>query len=126
MNIAPAADGLLNASVVAVMHEAGTAINDTFRLNNAGIAHSTSGACKDGVVVVKVTEQAFDYIVTMEDLTHGQRIGNCAPLAFIAPLCGRASSLPTPNAFPTAHTRVRAAQTRSTTSSRARLGGRSW
>ena len=78
MNIAPAADGLLNASVVAVMHEAGTAINDTFRLNNAGMAHSTSGACKDGVVVVEVTEQAFDYIVTMEDLTHGQRIGNCA------------------------------------------------
>ena len=50
----------------------------------------------------------------------------CAPLAFIAPLCGRASYLPTPKAFPAAHTRVRAAQTRSTTSSRARWGGRSW
>ena len=35
MNIAPAADGLLTASVVSVMHEAGKAINDTFHLNNA-------------------------------------------------------------------------------------------
>jgi hypothetical protein len=75
MNIAPQADGLLNASVVAVMHEAGKAINDTFRLNHAGKISAASGPCTTGVAVVDVSG-SFDYIVTMEDLTHGQRIGN--------------------------------------------------
>lgn len=45
MNIAPAADGLMNASVVAVMHEAGKAINDTFHLNDAGKATDVSAPC---------------------------------------------------------------------------------
>ena len=40
MNIAPMADGRLNASVVQVMREAGKAINDTFRTAHAGsVAH---------------------------------------------------------------------------------------
>ena len=75
MNIAPQADGTLNASVVAVMHEAGKAINDTFHLNDAGMVRDTSAPCGAGVAVVNVTGP-FDFIVTMEDLTRGQRIGN--------------------------------------------------
>ena len=75
MNAAPAADGLLNASVVAVMHEVGKAINDTFHLNNAGSASMVSGACSKGVVTLDVQGE-FDFIVTMEDLSKGQRIGN--------------------------------------------------
>eukprot|EP00038_Savillea_parva_P005285 m.150703 g.150703 ORF g.150703 m.150703 type:complete len:549 (-) comp11686_c1_seq4:98-1744(-) len=77
MNIAPAADGLLNASVVAVMHEAGKAINDTFHLNHVAMATGVVGPCVDGVVVLNITgSDPFDYIMTMEDLTYGQRIGN--------------------------------------------------
>jgi hypothetical protein len=75
MNIAPQADGLMNASVVAVMHEAGKAINDTFKNNNAGKMGAKSGSCSTGLAVLDV-KGPFDYIVTMEDLTHGQRIGN--------------------------------------------------
>jgi hypothetical protein len=76
-NAAPAADGLLNASVVQVMHDVGKAINETFFLNNAGIAVDASGRCGADVAVVTVNVTGdFDYIVTMEDLTKGQRIGN--------------------------------------------------
>jgi hypothetical protein len=65
----------MNASVVAVMHEAGKAINDTFKLHNAGAATAQSGPCSAGVAVIDVSGQ-FDYVVTMEDLSRGQRIGN--------------------------------------------------
>lgn len=75
MNIAPTASGRLNQSVVDVMHEAGKAINDTFRLHDAGSVEHVSGACSEGVAVVN-TSASFDYIVTMEDLSKGQRIGN--------------------------------------------------
>lgn len=81
-NAAPAADGLLNASVVQVMHEAGKAINDTFKLNNAGASFTIpSHSCSTGVVVLQVAasegkSEEFDFIVTMEDLRYGQRIGN--------------------------------------------------
>jgi hypothetical protein len=57
------------------MREAGQAINDTFKLHNAGAVHAQVGPCVKGVVVLDV-EGEFDYIVTMEDLTRGQRIGN--------------------------------------------------
>ena len=57
------------------MREAGQAINDTFKLHNAGAVHAQVGPCVEGVVVLDV-EGEFDYIVTMEDLTRGQRIGN--------------------------------------------------
>jgi hypothetical protein len=75
MNIPPTASGRMNASVVAVMAEAGRAINETFKMNNAGGVAGVSGQCKDEVAVLEVSGE-FDYIVTMEDLTHGQRIGN--------------------------------------------------
>lgn len=75
MNIPPDASGRMNASVVEVMREAGRAINDTFRLHNAGVVRAGSGVCENGVVVVDATGE-FDFIVTMEDLRFGQRIGN--------------------------------------------------
>ena len=75
MNIAPMASGLLNQSVVDVMHEAGKALNDTFRLNNAGLVEHVSGACGTGLAIIDV-HGPFHYIVTMEDVSKGQRIGN--------------------------------------------------
>jgi len=65
----------MNASVVDVMHVAGKAINDTFHLNDVGKATAVTGSCGPGVSVLDVSGP-FDYIVTMEDLVHGQRIGN--------------------------------------------------
>ena len=41
----------MNASVVAVMQQAGKALNDTFKLNNAGVTGAQSGPCVDGVAV---------------------------------------------------------------------------
>ena len=75
MNIPPTATGRMNASVVAVMAEAGTAINNTFKLNDAGSVVGRHGECEAGVVSV-IPTGPFDYIVTMEDLQYGQRIGN--------------------------------------------------
>jgi hypothetical protein len=65
----------MNASVVAVMREAGKALNDTFHLNDAGIITDQSGPCAEGVAIVDVTGE-FDFITSMEDLSKGQRIGN--------------------------------------------------
>ena len=49
-NAAPDARGRMNASVVAVMQQAGKALNDTFKLNNAGVTDGAqSGPCVDGV-----------------------------------------------------------------------------
>jgi hypothetical protein len=67
MNIPPDITGRMNASVVAVMAEAGRAINDTFRHNNAGKAPAASGVCGAGVISV-VPSGPFDYIVSQEDL----------------------------------------------------------
>ena len=53
----------------------GKAINDTFKLNNAGAVASVVSKCTDGVASVVPTGE-FDYIVSAEDLQHGQRIGN--------------------------------------------------
>ena len=77
MNIAPDATGRMNASVGAVMHEAGKEINDIFHLNNAGIASAVATPCGVGTAVLNVTG-GFDYMMSMEDLRHGQRIGNCS------------------------------------------------
>jgi len=74
-NAPPTSTGEMNASVVQVMHEAGKAINDTFKLNNAGKVLGVSSPCGPGAAVVDV-QGDFDFIVTMEDLRHGQRIGN--------------------------------------------------
>jgi alpha-L-fucosidase len=83
MNIAPDETGLLNESVVAVMKEVGKALNDTFRLPDAiglrGKLQNVSGPCQIGTAVLNVSDgkgDGFDYIVTMEDLRYGQRIGN--------------------------------------------------
>mmetsp|Transcript_15265 Transcript_15265/g.39253 ORF Transcript_15265/g.39253 Transcript_15265/m.39253 type:complete len:598 (+) Transcript_15265:41-1834(+) len=76
MNIPPERTGRMNASVKAVMAEAGKAINDTFR-NSVVQVDTVSGACTDGVVELTVPAGGqFDYIMSMEDLTHGQRFGN--------------------------------------------------
>ena len=48
-NAAPDARGRVNASVVAVMQQAGKALNDTFKLNNAGVTGAEPGPFVDGV-----------------------------------------------------------------------------
>ena len=75
MNIAPDATGRMNASVVAVMHEAGKAINDTVKIHNVGIVTAVAAPCGVGTAVLDVSGP-FDYVMSMEDLRHGQRIGN--------------------------------------------------
>lgn len=75
MNIPPDMTGTMNASVVEVMYDAGKAINDTFRFNHAGEVVGVSGHCAAGLASI-VPTGPFDYIVTMEDLRYGQRIGN--------------------------------------------------
>ena len=69
MNIPPTKSGRLNASVVAVMAQAGMAINNTFHLNNAGAVAKASGPCQHGVASL-VPTGPFDYIVTQEDLVY--------------------------------------------------------
>eukprot|EP01065_Artemidia_motanka_P032943 TRINITY_DN39921_c0_g1_i1.p1 TRINITY_DN39921_c0_g1~~TRINITY_DN39921_c0_g1_i1.p1 ORF type:complete len:524 (+),score=162.30 TRINITY_DN39921_c0_g1_i1:65-1573(+) len=76
MNIPPERTGRMNASVAQVMHEVGTAINNTFHKSVAKVA-GVSGSCQDGVLELAVPAGGqFDYVVTMEDLVHGQRIAN--------------------------------------------------
>ena len=75
MNIPPERTGKMNASVAAVMAEVGTALNATFH-NHVAAATGVSSACVEGVAMLDVDGAAFDYIVTMEDLTQGQRIAN--------------------------------------------------
>jgi hypothetical protein len=56
----------------------GKAINDTFHTSVAQTG-ATSGPCTDGVAEITLPSTGlgeFDYVVTMEDLTHGQRFGN--------------------------------------------------
>ena len=68
MNIAPERTGKMNASVSAVMHEVGLALNKTFGPGSA--------KCAVGVLELDVPEDSqFDYVVTQEDLAHGQHIG---------------------------------------------------
>ena len=75
LNAPPERTGRMNASVAAVMHEAGRAINATFYESNAGKVSGQSARCANGVATIVPTGR-FDYVVTMEDLSHGQRIGN--------------------------------------------------
>ena len=77
MNAPPDHTGLMNASVVATMADAGKAINDTFYNHNRGIAQDIVAPCGPGVMVLDVVGSGpIDYVVTMEDLTRGQRIAN--------------------------------------------------
>jgi hypothetical protein len=75
LNAPPERTGRMNTSVAAVMREAGRAINATFHEANAGKVRGQSARCANGVATI-VPTGPFDYVVTMEDLSHGQRIGN--------------------------------------------------
>lgn len=68
----------MNASVREVMITAGQALNDTFHLNNVAKVTNTSGSCATGIIALLdgIDGREFDYIVTMEDLSFGQRIAN--------------------------------------------------
>mgnify|MGYP000571699837 FL=1 len=67
----------MNASVRETMAIVGKALNDTFRNSHVRKEEHVSGKCTDGVVTINgVLGQPFDYVVTMEDLTEGQRIAN--------------------------------------------------
>ena len=80
MNIPPERTGRMNASVAQVMRDVGRAINDTFHVSVASTPEgSIESECIEGAVVIDVPAGEkgwFDYVVTMEDLTQGQRIMN--------------------------------------------------
>lgn len=68
--------GKMNASVAEVMQDVGKALNQTFH-TNVGEVTAQSYACGGGVAYIHdVNGAEFDYVVTMEDLTQGQRIAN--------------------------------------------------
>jgi len=77
INIPPERTGRMNASVAAVMHEVGKALNDTFGKHLVRAA-DVNASCELGAVNLDLPEvgSPFDYIVTMEDLKYGQRIAN--------------------------------------------------
>ena len=74
----------MNASVVQVMKEVGKAINDTFKQSVAK-SGPKSAPCGTGIATLTLPTDSelslyagslFDYVVTTEDLTKGQRIAN--------------------------------------------------
>jgi hypothetical protein len=77
MNIPPERTGQMNASVFDVMVEAGKALNNTFRASVASVEDVTA-QCTEGIaeVTVPAGSDGFDYVMAMEDLVHGQRVGN--------------------------------------------------
>ena len=70
--------GRMNASLAAVMHEAGAALNATFRAPPLVGAYNVTVACGTPVELALpgAGGQPFDYIVTREDLLQGQRVAN--------------------------------------------------
>ena len=68
----------MNASLAAVMHEAGSAINATFRAQPLAGLYNVSTTCAAPVELALPGNggQPFDYIVTREDLLQGQRVAN--------------------------------------------------
>jgi alpha-L-fucosidase len=72
--------GRMNASLAAAMAEAGAALNATFRAPPlAALAGApVSGPCAAPLIIELPGGggQPFDYVVSMEDLTFGQRIAN--------------------------------------------------
>ena len=80
MNCPAERTGRMNASVAAVMAEAGLALNATFKA--APVAGFISGPVNTSVGVPIVIDlpgaggQFFDFVVSMEDLSFGQRIAN--------------------------------------------------
>lgn len=77
MNIPPDRSGRMNASVAAVMRDVGDAMNATFGKHVAKV-EAVQRDCEASVVemVLPETGAPFDYVVTMEDLSLGQRIAN--------------------------------------------------
>merc|ERR1712217_721635 len=67
----------MNASVAEVMRDVGAALNSTF---GKYVAHASGvkSACGASVIELKLPRvgSAFNYVVTMEDMGHGQRIAN--------------------------------------------------
>ena len=79
LNSPPTANGLYEPSVVKVMKDLGTAINDTFHKSVVATPfdQDISAPCTTGIVELDVPAAApFDYIMAMEDLSQGQRIAN--------------------------------------------------
>jgi alpha-L-fucosidase len=89
MNIPPERTGRMNVSVAKVMKQVGRALNDTFRRAVAETTEVLSGPCGPAIATLHLPAGApltesdlqsggalFDYVVSMEDLTHGQRIAN--------------------------------------------------
>jgi hypothetical protein len=70
--------GKMNASLASVMHEAGAAINATFRAAPLAGAYALSTPCGTPIELPLPGSggQPFDYIVTREDLLQGQRVAN--------------------------------------------------
>ena len=70
--------GRMNASLAAVMRQVGAALNATFRAPPLAGVGATASACAAPVVfdLPAPGGQRFDYLVSMEDLAHGQRIAN--------------------------------------------------
>lgn len=78
MNIPPERTGRMNVSVGRVMHEVGDALNATFGKHVAKNGPRKNAACGPGVIELELPHvgSAFDYVVTMEELSAGQRIAN--------------------------------------------------
>ena len=70
--------GRMNISLAAAMHEAGAAINATFRAPPLAGVYAASAPCGTPVELALPGGggQAFDYVVTREDLLQGQRVAN--------------------------------------------------
>jgi alpha-L-fucosidase len=84
MNIPPERTGRMNVSVAQVMRDVGKAINDTFKQSVAK-SGPESAPCGPGIATLTVPVDSelssepgslFDYVVTMEDMSKGQRIAN--------------------------------------------------
>jgi alpha-L-fucosidase len=71
--------GRMNASLAAVMHEVGGALNATFRAPPLAGVYNVSVPCTQAAVELALPGdggQAFDYVVSREDLSRGQRVAN--------------------------------------------------
>lgn len=76
MNIPPDRTGKMNESVAAVMTTVGKAINDTFHRSVAKIVNQSAPCVEQLALLELEAGSTFDYVVTMEDLSSGQRISN--------------------------------------------------
>lgn len=77
IDIPPDRTGRMNASVAAVMREVGAGLHATFGRHVAK-AEAVQAVCGAGAVELELPSvgAAFDYVVTMEELSKGQRVAN--------------------------------------------------